>query len=415
MATGSVIDSGLRYCDPETHCYLCGGPLVDGNCVAYHWNDSVHLENREAIKAGQSPQAIEPVESPARAEWGPCWVCGAPTDPEGRCTRVNEFFHVDSHSSWMNLFHSQHQMESAPPAAFLIEGFLQQDAITALAAPVGQRKSLISLNVAHALCTGEPLFDYFKVTKRPSRVLYLCPEMGLRSFNERVRKIGLLSYVGKTLFCRTMSAEGELALSGLPDEALTGAVVIIDTAVRYLKGDENSSEHMRVFAEEVFRLMRDGAASVLLLHHSAKGTKESNELTLENAMRGSGELGAFVSSCWATRLQQPDEPYKSASYIVNVKQRDFESNPFEVTSGPDCRLHIVDEPGDDVVLNSKPVGFPSNRDGKDGVAIELLKANPKLSLRLVSALLKENGIKRSKNWVHTKRHELSQENGGLMP
>jgi hypothetical protein len=33
----------------------------------------------------------------------------------------------------------------------------------------------------------------------------------------------------------------------------------------------------------------------------------------------------------------------------------------------------------------------------------------------MSALLKENGIKRSKDWVQTKRFELSQENGGLMP
>ena len=89
---------------------------------------------------------------------------------------------------------------------------------------------------------------------------------------------------------------------------------ILHTADRG-KGDENSSEHMRQFAKSVFRLMRDGAASVLLLHHSAKGTKESNELTLENSMCGSGELGAFLSSCWATRLQDPTEPYQSASYV----------------------------------------------------------------------------------------------------
>lgn len=320
---------------------------------------------------------------------------------------MNAFAHEYPYSPWMGLFHSQHQMESAPPASFLIEGFLQQDAITALAAPVGQRKSLIALNVAHALLTGEKLFDHFAVTQRPSRIVYLCPEMGIQSFTDRLRKIGLLSYVGKTLFCRTMSADGTLALADLSAEVLTGAVVIIDTAVRYLKGDENSSEHMRQFAESVFRLMRDGAASVLLLHHSAKGTKESSELTLENAMRGSGELGAFVSSCWATRLQNPTEPYQSASYLVNVKQRDFESNPFEITSGQDCRLHIVDKPGDHVRLNSKPVGPQPNADGKEAAAIELLKANPKLSLRLIAEMLKENGIKRGKDWVQTKRRELS--------
>jgi len=306
---------------------------------------------------------------------------------------------------WRSHYHTFEELEHAPPASFLIEGFLQLDAITALAAPVAQRKSLISLNVAHALCTGEPLFDYFKVTHSPTRVLYLCPEMGLRSFTERVRKIGLMAHVGKTFFCRTMSADGTLDLAALTPEELSGAAVIIDTAVRYLKGDENSSEHMRVFAEDIFRLMRDGAASVLLLHHSAKGTKESSELTLENAMRGSGELGAFVSSCWATRLQNPCEPYQSASFLVNVKQRDFESKPFEVTSGADCRLHIVESPGDHVTLSGKNKN-ECDRDGNEEAALQVIRDNQDLPVRAVVQMLKERGIKRGKTWVSEKRYEL---------
>jgi hypothetical protein len=310
-------------------------------------------------------------------------------------------------TDWRNHYHTFEEMENAPPAAFLIDGFLQLDAITALAAPVGQRKSLIALNVAHALCTGEPLFDYFQVTAQPTRrVLYLCPEMGIRSFTERLRKIGLMPHVGQTLFCRTMSATGTLELGALTPEELSGAVVIIDTAVRYLKGDENSSEHMRVFAEDIFRLMRDGAIGVLLLHHSAKGTKESSELSLENAMRGSGELGAFVSSCWATRLQDPSSPYQSASYITNVKQRDFASQPFEITSGLDCRLHMVDKPGDHVVLIGKAVGAPADVDGKESVALSIIKGNPALSDMKLSRLLKDNGIQRSPAWVGNKRRDL---------
>jgi hypothetical protein len=309
-------------------------------------------------------------------------------------------------TDWRSHYHTLGEMENAPPPAFLIEGFLQLDAISALAAPVAQRKSLISLNAAHALCTGEPLFDYFKVSHQPTRVLYLCPEMGIRSFTDRVQKIGLMPYVGKTFFCRTMSAEGALELSALTLEELTGAVVIIDTAIRYLKGDENSSEHMRAFAAEIFRLMKDGTAAVLLLHHSAKGTKESPELTLENAMRGSGELGAFLASCWATRLQNPAEPYESPSFMVNVKQRDFESKPFEITSGPDCRLHIVETPGDHVKLSSKNVGTPGDVDGKEGEALQVIRDNQTLSLSKIVRLLDERGIKRSKSWVGNKRYDL---------
>lgn len=34
----------------ETHCHLCDGPLVDGHCIAYHWDDSIHRDNRKRSK-----------------------------------------------------------------------------------------------------------------------------------------------------------------------------------------------------------------------------------------------------------------------------------------------------------------------------------------------------------------------------
>ena len=354
-----------------------------------------------------------------------CLVCAAPLAEDGMtCTRIDSNVHTDAHKyyptprsnpdieedpdigDWITKYHSFDEMESAPPAAFLIEGFLQQEGATALAAPVAQRKSLIALNVAHALCTGEPLFDYFKVTRKPNRVLYLCPEMGIRSFKDRLQKIGLMPYVDRRLFCQTMNSKELTELSKLTPEELEGAAVIVDTAVRYIKGDENSSADMRAFSDELFRLMRDGALAVLVLYHSAKGTKESAELSLENAMRGSGELGAAVSACWATRLQDQSDPYHSASYLVNVKQRDYESQAFEATCAANCRMTIVDKPGDDVRLNRKPVGGPSNRDGKDGVAIQILQSNPDMSLRDTVEELKKTGIKRGKDWIRSKRLDL---------
>jgi hypothetical protein len=48
-------------------------------------------------------------------------------------------------------------------------------------------------------------------------------------------------------------------------------------------------------------------------------------------------------------------------------------------------------------------------------AIPLIKANPELSVRKMVELLKENSIKRGKDWVQGKRYELVQKNGGQMP
>jgi hypothetical protein len=327
---------------------------------------------------------------------------------------------------WRTHYHTKEEMENAPPLTFLIHGFLPEESIVAIAAPVGQRKSLIALNVAHALVTKEKLFGYFEVSKQPVRVLYLCPEMGIRSFTDRCRNMGLMPYVGDTLFVHTMSSETPLTLPDLQTEELKGAVAILDTAIRFLEGDENSSQDMKRFAKQIFRLLKDGAAAVVMLHHSQKGTKDSSELTLENVMRGSGELGAFLMTCWGTRLQDPENEYESASYIRNCKPRDFKyRKPFEVIGAdrapgatgydpdnPSCRLVVVDPDGE---VQLKAREFKGNKDGKDEAATIYVKAHMKESLREIVAGLKAMGIKRGKDWVSERRNDLVQAVGGEMP
>jgi AAA domain/Bifunctional DNA primase/polymerase, N-terminal/Primase C terminal 1 (PriCT-1) len=298
---------------------------------------------------------------------------------------------------WRTRYLTFERVRDAKPVEFLIEGFLALDSITAIAAPVGQRKSLIALNVAHALCTGEPLFDYFKVVKRPVRVVYLCPEMGLSSFSMRLKQIGLDSYIGETLFCQTMD-DDSVKLTDL-DEELPGSVVIIDTLTRFVEGDQNSSEDMSRFAKVIFSLKRRGA-TILLLHHSIKGTNNGS-LTLDSAMRGSTELAAFVTSCWATKLLDLDEPYQSPSRLANVKQRDFESKPFDVKSGTDCRLHIIGEPGQ--------IGEIKKQKDADAekVLAALLKDSPNMGINKLREALKKAGFPKGAKWVTKKRTELA--------
>ncbi len=314
-------------------------------------------------------------------------------------------------ADWRSLFHSKEDALNAPPITFLIDGFLQREGVTAIAGPVRERKSLIALNVAHALVTGEKLFDHFAVVKKPERVLYLCPEVSLGPFTDRLKKIGLMDYVGKTLFYRTLSADGTLKLDAEElKPALPGSVVILDTAIRFLEGDENSSKDVRAFADGIFALLRDGAESVVMLHHSPKDSGDT--MTLENAMRGSGDMGAFLACCWGTRLQDATKPYESPSYLENLKQRDFESKPFEVTGSPDCRLHIVADPETCAVTLQGRKGFKGNKDGKDEAATALIKANHLLSAVKLSKLLEEHDIKRSSEWVRRRKFEMEKANGG---
>jgi len=312
-------------------------------------------------------------------------------------------------TDWRKLFHTKEEALNAPPVTFLIKDFLQREGVTAIAAPVRERKSLIALNICHALLTGEKLFDYFEVTKKPERVLYLCPEVSLGPFTDRIKKIGLLDYVGATLFYRTLSAEGRLPLSR-PElhQALPGSVVVLDTAIRFLEGDENSAQDVRAFADSIFALLRDGAEAVILLHHSPK--ESGDTMTLENAMRGSGDMGAFLACCWGTRLQDQQKPYESASFLSNLKQRDFESKDFEVTSGEDCRLHIVAGSLGAVMLAPRK-GNKGNKDGQDRAAEAVIRQNAKMPIRKLQELLASLDIVRGTTWIAKVRSRIQSEAG----
>jgi hypothetical protein len=302
---------------------------------------------------------------------------------------------------WRLRYVTKDRVRNAPPVTFIIRGFLAVGSITVIAAPVAMRKSLIVANVAHSCLTGENLFEYheFTVDQKPERVIYLCPEMGLASFSDRIKSLGLVDYVGETFFCQTMNDE----LTPLKDlhEELPGAVVIIDTMTRFVEGDENKSEDMRKFSASVTRLIQDGAMAVIVLHHSTKYAADK-PLTLDNAMRGSTELAAAVTCVWATKLLDADDAY-SPSLLKNVKQRDFESKAFEVKSnGPqDCRLR----------MNAEPGTLTQIKEAKNAEAEEVLKAilgaNPSMGVNKIIETLKAAGHGKGAKWIRDAKARIN--------
>jgi len=141
-----------------------------------------------------------------------------------------------------------------------------------------------------------------------------------------------------------------------------------------------------------------------VLAHSNKAMASSTDLTLDNAMRGSSELTAFLSSCWATRVQDPEHPYESASLLKHVKPRDFEADPFEViTDRETCRMTFV--PGSrGAVVAKKRI---ADLDGKDAEALQLIRDNNrKLSYAKLSAKMRNIGIDRSPSWIGNKTVEM---------
>ena len=223
-------------------------------------------------------------------------------------------------------------------------------------------KTWIGLSISHALITGEKLFGLYPVLNK-CNVLYLVPEMGGKKFQERLRKMRLP--MDGSFYCQTVQ-DGAIDLD---DSTLLQAIrdmrpaVILDTAIRFQTGDEQSStEQAQGLGTKFFRLIREGAQLVICMHHRKKDAGDT-EPTLENTLRGTGDFGAMADCVWCVEHAKQkkgkswDEEYTKDSKaltrlaLTNVKSRDMVdlADPFVIQGRP----HI-DQKGDFVVLTDSP-------------------------------------------------------------
>ncbi len=251
-----------------------------------------------------------------------------------RAAKTKPIVDAPNPNAWGGLFHSYDEALNAPELCFAIDGFLQEGGITMIGGLAGHGKTLVALSVVRALLTGEKLFGHFAVTKKSRRAVYLIPESSLTPFAERLKTFRLTDYIGKSLFFRTFSKDEEDI--GISDprilKACEGADVVLDTAVRFMDGDENAAVEQKVFAKSLFALLRAGARTVIGLHHAPKNFERENYMSLENILRGSGDVGAMLSACWGIR--QVNQTTNEV-FVQNVKARDFEPcQPFILEGRP---------------------------------------------------------------------------------
>jgi AAA domain/Homeodomain-like domain len=256
---------------------------------------------------------------------------------------------IAQRDAWRSLFHSYDEIMSAPPVRFAIEGFLQEDGITLIGGLAGHGKTLCMLAMTQALLEGGKLFHHFPVTKIAERVIYLIPEASLGPFSARLKTFHLEQQVHDgRLFCRTLSSPGALPLTDTRLlEAVKGADVFLDTAIRFMVGEENSATEQKVFAETLFNLQRAGARTITGAHHSPKSFGKDSFMTLENVLRGSGDIGAMLATCWG--LAQIDDS-QNRIFVQNVKPRDFlPCQPFIIQGRPSINetgyFELTEPPG----------------------------------------------------------------------
>jgi hypothetical protein len=253
-------------------------------------------------------------------------------------------------SAWREMFHTYQEFEDAPSLSFSIRDFLQNDGATMIGGLSGHGKTLILLSITKALFAGKGarLWDLFEVEGNAVRVLYLIPECSIQPFKHRLKLFGLYEHLrpeDNRLLVRTLSKGPTPCLSDPRILfAAKGAHVILDTAARFSEGDENSAgDNMRGLASDIFALLGSGARDVIAAHHSPKPFARENVMRLENVLRGSGDIGAMLTTAWGIKQLNSAE---NIIHIENIKPRDFQPcQPFQIIGRP----HI-DESGDFQVL-----------------------------------------------------------------
>lgn len=285
---------------------------------------------------------------------------------------------------WQKKFHTGAELESGDVKLY-IEGVLPEG-ITALGALSAAGKTWFALAMARALTTGKQFLSVFAVPEAVN-VIYLCPEMGARAFRKRLEKMRIP--MNERFYCQTVGD----GVTPLDDPSLEAAVkelkpvVFLDTAVRFNPSeDENSArQNSSLLASDLFRLIRWGAGAAVCLHHSPKYAKDAEFMTLENVLRGTGDLGAMCDAVWGLQHDKRksdnhkdwDYEYLEESeqltrlYVRCVKPRDFDAAPaFRVQGRP-----YIDEKGDFAVLDD------ARGPELEGQIVAAIEKNPKISAR----------------------------------
>jgi hypothetical protein len=306
---------------------------------------------------------------------------------------------------WRQAFKSLPEMEQGD-LRFLIDRILPEG-VTFLGALSGAGKTWFALSMARALTTGKPFLGNYRVTE-PVNVIYLVPEAGERSFRRRMERMG----INERFLCRTMR-DGVIRLA---DPLLLSAVrelkpvVFLDTAIRFsdAESENSSSENAKGLANDIFALLRAGSPAVIGLHHSPKDSS-GHSMTLENVLRGTGDLGAMCDAVYGLQTKDADE---TRLLVKCVKPRDFEPvKPFEIQGRP-----YIDEAGDFALLEtgSDENGGQATRDEELERLAQLRTANPKAGLRKMGELLGCGKDRAKKLLEEVERREAAKQSEPLV-
>lgn len=225
----------------------------------------------------------------------------------------------------------------APQRRWLLHNTLPLGKVGMLVAPGGTGKSFLMIQLAVAVATNTRLADRWQVDS-PGSSLILCAEEDDDDLHHRLRDVlaattahtpATQQLIEKHVHIKSMliidnlmtraNARGEIVMTDYVDRLALAAnqipdlkLIIIDPASRFRGGNENAAQDTTRFAEALERLRTATGATVLLVHHTNKGSMNADEVN-QGASRGSSALTDAVR--WQMSLSKPTTKHATAAGI----------------------------------------------------------------------------------------------------
>ncbi|MBV2134068.1 helicase RepA family protein [Pseudomonas sp. MAP12] len=219
------------------------------------------------------------------------------------------------------------------PIAWLIESYIEADALAVLYGPPGKGKSFLALDMSCCIATGQPFHGH---DVKPGAVFYIAGE-GHNGLARRLRawaqhndtEMPVLLFMSEAptdLASASNAAKVAEAVQQLADRTgETPALIVIDTMARNFGGDENSATDVGQFIRNADALRRHWKATVLIVHHSGKNG--------ERGARGSSALKGAADAEYEVSRSEDDQLIR----LTPRKMKDAEEPPplaFELIGVP---------------------------------------------------------------------------------
>jgi hypothetical protein len=215
------------------------------------------------------------------------------------------------------------------PLDFLVDGLLAKGNLAMLGGRPKSGKSWLVLQLAKAIDTGE---EFLGRPTKCSRVLYITLEDGDRRVHQRMAQLKWRANEACVLFeiAKFDAADGDVG-PGLKQLELLAAgydLIIIDTLIACISGkaNENDNAQMGAIVNELARIAHSTNTTVLVTHHTNKGTSEDpfNSLRGASSLRGAYDVGIVL-------MRKLDK----REAMLHIESRDFDTCNMRIRQNDD--------------------------------------------------------------------------------